>query len=133
MYNPIFLFQSIKLLQTALSNVTAELQAAKDGNITKSASDSQESIFSVKHAASSITDAFRIIDQLQKIIPSPGSAQHSLESSSGNFPVPAQKDIPNILIGNAEETNVPTQSKDQVVPVDLSPPKTTADSTDVPG
>ena len=41
--------------------------------------------------------------------------------------------VPNILIGNAEETNVPTQSKDQIVPVNLSPPKMTVDSTDFPG
>ena len=67
------------------------------------------------------------------MIPSNGSFQHSFESSSGKFLVPAQKDIANIFIGNAEETNVPMQSKDQVVPVDLSPPKMTADSTDVPG
>ena len=49
------------------------------------------------------------------------------------FSCSGSKDIPNISIGNAEETNVRTQSKDQVVPVDLSPLKMTADSTDVPG
>ena len=120
-------------MQTALSNATAALHATKDGNSTKSASALQEIIYLVEHAVLSITAAFGKTDQRQQIIPIPGSLQHILESSSGNFPVPAQKDIPNILIGNAEETNVPTQSKDQVVPVDLSPPKMTADSTDVPG
>ena len=120
-------------MQTALRNATAALQAAKNRSSTKFASASQEIVFSVEHAASSITDAFGITDQRQQIIPSPGSLQHSFESRSGNFSVPAQKDIPNISIGNAEETNVPTQSKDQIVPVNLSPPKMTADSTDVPG
>ena len=121
------------MLQTALSNVTVALQAAKNGSSTKSASASQEIVFSVEHAALSITDVFGITDQRQKIIPSPGSLQHSLESKSGNFSVPAQKDIPNISFGNAEESNVPTQSKDQDVPANLSPPKMTADSTDFPG
>ena len=127
------MFQTIKLLRTALRNTTAALHAAKDGSSTKSASASQEIVFSVEHAASSITDAFGITDQRQQIIPSPGSLQHSLESSSGNFPVSAQKDVPYTTIGNAEETNVSKQSKDQVVSDDLSPPKMSAGSTDVPG
>ena len=56
------MFQTINLLQTALRNATAALQAAKDGSSTKSASASQEIVFSVEHAASSITDAFGITD-----------------------------------------------------------------------
>ena len=88
------MFQTIKLLQTALRNAKAALQAAKDGSSKKYASDLQEIVFSVEYAASSITDVFGKTDQQQQIIPSPGSLQHSFESGSGTFPVPVQKDIP---------------------------------------
>ena len=121
------------MLQTALSNATAALQAAKDGNSTKPASASQDIIYSVENAALSITDAFGKTDQRHQIIPSPGSLQQSFESGSGNFLVPVQKNIPNISIGKPDKSNVVSKSKDLIKAVDLPPPKMPVDSIDVPG
>ena len=53
-----------------------------------SASASQEIIYSVEHAALSITDAFGKTDLQHEITPRPGSAQHSIELGSNTFAIP---------------------------------------------